>query len=79
MLLPWKQFRPSVMHGLVCQLSFTYRVAERVKGKSVHVSASTACKLSGGCTFAALMMKKSYTVSRDPVGRPMGGYPLNAG
>lgn len=58
MLLLWKQFHPSATHGTVYQLSFTYRVAERVKRRSVHASESTACELGGVCTFIALMMKK---------------------
>lgn len=42
MLLPWKQFRPSATHGTVYQLSFTYRLAGRVRRRSVHASESTA-------------------------------------
>lgn len=58
MLLPGKQFRPRATHGTVYQLSFTYRVAERVKRRSVLASESTARELGGVCTFIAVMMKK---------------------
>lgn len=54
MLLLWKQFRPSLTPRIVCQLSFTYRVAERVKGRKGHVSERRA-----GCIFVALLMKKA--------------------
>lgn len=54
MLLPWKQFRPSPTHRIVCQLSFTHRVAERVKGRKGHVSERRA-----GCISGALIMKEA--------------------
>lgn len=64
---PWKQFRPSVKHGTGCQLSFTYRVAEGVKRRSLHASESTACKLSDGRTFIALMEKKALLLTLSAV------------
>lgn len=80
MLLPWKQFRPSATHGTVYQLSFTYRLAGRVRRRSVHASESTASELGGGRTFTG--DEKGFiinAVSGDPTGGPTGGYPPNAG